>query len=162
MRNGLVHGWLRAFCLGLNTRFRGSDGHPSLMLALDCGGACNSVLYRLPPDCVDSCMTSLLEREMGWLPSAFSPRWINARAGDRTIRALTFCIDRHSGRYVSDLVPERIAEVLATAVGNHGSMAEYLYATVRHLEEVGIHDPHLWHLQSLVAAHIEAAYEVDR
>jgi cation transport protein ChaC len=162
MRNGLVHGWHRAFCLGWNTRFRGSEENPGLMLALDRGGACNGVLYRLPPDRLAESMTSLLEREMGWLPSAFPPRWVNARTGDRTIRALTFCIDRHSGRYVSGLTPQAIAQVLATAVGNRGSMAEYLYATVRHLEGIGIHDPHLWKLQALVAEQIEAAYESDR
>ena len=65
-------------------------------------------------------------------------------------------------RQFSDAMPPRIAAVLATAVGNRGSMAEYLYATVRHLEEAGIHDPHLWHLQALVAAQIEAAYEPNR
>lgn len=162
MRNGLVHGWHRAFCLGWNTRFRGSEENPGLMLALDRGGACNGVLYRLPPDRLAESMTSLLEREMGWLPSAFPPRWVNARTGDRTIRALTFCIDRHSGRYVTGLTPQAIAQVLATAVGNRGSMAEYLYATVRHLEGIGIHDPHLWQLQALVAEQIEAAYESDR
>ena len=106
-------------------------------------------------------MTSLLEREMGWLPSAFPPRWVNARSGDRTIRALTFCIDRNSGRYVSGLSNSQIATVLARAVGNRGSMAQYLHATVQHLEQVGIHDPHLWQLQSLVAEQIEAAYEAD-
>lgn len=161
-RNGLVHGWHRAFCLGWNNRFRGSDENPGLMLALDRGGACNGVLYRLPPDRIDACMMALLQREMAWLPSAFPPRWVNARSSDRTIRALTFCIDRHSGRYVSGLTDEAIAEVLAKAVGARGSMAEYLFATVQHLEAMGIHDPHLWQLQALVADHIEAAYERDR
>ena len=162
MRTGLVRGWHRAFCLGWNNRFRGSDANPGLMLALDRGGACNGVLYRLPPGKVDENMIKLLEREMGWLPSPFPPRWVNVQSSDRTIRALTFCIDRNSGRYVSGLAIERIAEVLATAVGSRGSMAEYLFATVRHLEDMGIHDPHLWQLQSLVAEQIEAAYEPDR
>lgn len=162
MRTGLVRGWHRAFCLGWNNRFRGSDANPGLMLALDRGGACNGVLYRLPSGAIEDNMTRLLEREMGWLPSPFPPRWVNVASGDRTIRAITFCIDRKSGRYVSGLTIERIAEVLATAVGTRGSMAEYLFATVRHLEEMGIHDPHLWQLQSLVADRIEAAYEPDR
>ena len=161
MRTALVRGWHRRFCLGWNNRWRGSDEYPGLMLALDRGGACKGVLYRLPPDKIESSMVQLLEREMGWLPSAFPPRWVNAQAADRTIRALTFCIDRHSGRYVSGLTVEEVADVLATAVGSRGSMAEYLFATVRHLEEIGIHDPHLWELQSLVAGRIEAAFETD-
>ncbi len=159
MRTGLVRGWHRRFCLGWNNRFRGSDQNPGLMLALDRGGACKGVLYRLPPGRITESMHLLLEREMSWLPSAFPPRWVKARSGERTIRAITFCIDRHSGRYVSGLSDQRIAQVLATAVGTRGSMAEYLYATVRHLEDIGIHDPHLWQLQALVAAEIEAAFE---
>ena len=162
MRTGLVRGWHRAFCLGWNNRFRGSDANPGLMLALDRGGACNGVLYRLPSSNIDENMVKLLEREMGWLPSPFPPRWVNVKSGDRTIRAITFCIDRQSGRYVSGLSVEQIADMLATAVGSRGSMAEYLFATVQHLEDMGIHDPHLWQLQSLVADRIEAAYEPDR
>ena len=162
MRTGLVRGWHRAFCLGWNNRFRGSDANPGLMLALDRGGACNGVLYRLPTGKIDQNMVKLLEREMGWLPSPFPPRWVNVKSGDRTIRAITFCIDRQSGRYVSGLSVEQIADMLATAVGSRGSMAEYLFATVQHLEDMGIHDPHLWQLQSLVADRIEAAYEPDR
>jgi len=161
MRTGLVRGWHRAFCLGWNNRFRGSDENPGLMLALDRGGACNGVLYRLPHGRVAEEMVKLLEREMGWTPSPFPPRWVNVKSGDRTIRAITFCIDRHSGRYVSGLSMDRIAEVLATAVGSRGSMAQYLFATVQHLEDMGIHDPHLWQLQSLVAERIEAAYAAD-
>jgi cation transport protein ChaC len=162
VRTGLVRGWHRAFCLGWNNRWRGSDENPGLMLALDRGGACNGALYRLPPGQIDENMVKLLEREMGWLPSSFPPRWVNVRSGDRTIRALTFCIDRNSGRYVSGLSVEEIADVLARAVGSRGSMAEYLFATVQHLEDMGIHDPHLWQLQHLVAERIEAAYEADR
>ncbi|UXN74694.1 gamma-glutamylcyclotransferase [Devosia sp. A8/3-2] len=71
MRTGVVRGWHRAFCPGWNNRFRGSDENPGLMLALDRGGACKGVLYRLPADRIDENLTKLLEREMGWLPSAF-------------------------------------------------------------------------------------------
>ncbi|WDR04624.1 gamma-glutamylcyclotransferase [Devosia rhodophyticola] len=159
MRTALVHGWHRSFCLGWNNRFRGSDENPGLMLALDRGGACKGVLYRLPPDRIKANMIKLFEREMGWKPSAFPPRWVNARVEDRNIRALTFCMDRNSGRYVSGLSDERVADVLATATGPRGSMAQYLFATVRHLEDMGIQDPHLWSLQSMVAERIEATYE---
>ncbi len=158
MRTGLVRGWHRSFCLGWNNRHRGSDKAPGLMLALDRGGACKGVLYRIPANAVQDNLVKLFEREMGWKPSPFPPRWVNVQSGERTIRALTFCIDRNSGRYVSGLSVDQIADVLATAVGSRGSMAEYLFATVSHLETLGIHDPHLWQLQTLVAARIEAVY----
>jgi cation transport protein ChaC len=162
IRSGTLHGWHRAFCLGWNRQHRGSETTPGLMLALDRGGSCKGALYRLPPDRRDENLIKLFEREMGWLPSAFPPRMVNVRSGERTIRALTFCIDRNSGRYVSGLTEEAIADVLARAVGTRGSMAEYLHATVEHLEQLGIHDAHLWRLQKLVAERIEAAYEAGR
>jgi cation transport protein ChaC len=161
MRTGIVRGWHRAFCLGWNTRFRGSDQAPGLMLALDRGGSCRGVLYRLPPDAVVLNLRKLLEREMSLKPSAFPPRWVNVESEEGPLRALTFCVDRRSPRYVSGLDDERIADVLATATGHRGSMAEYLFATVKHLEDMGIRDHHLWRLQELVAERIEAAYPGD-
>ncbi|MBJ6987667.1 gamma-glutamylcyclotransferase [Devosia sp. MC521] len=159
VRTGRLHGWHRRFCLGWNTGFRGSPENPGLMLALDRGGACNGALYRLPPDTRDENVQKLLEREMSWLPSSFPPRWVKVKSGDRTVRALTFCIDRHSGRYVAGLSEEQIADMLATATGTRSSMADYLYSTVSHLEDMGIHDPHMWRLQHMVAERIEAVYE---
>jgi len=41
-------------------------------------------------------------------------------------------------------------------------MAEYLFSTVEHLEQMDLHDAHLWRLQNLVAERIEAVYETDR
>jgi cation transport protein ChaC len=158
IRTAVVRGWHRAFCLGWNTRFRGSAERPGLILALDRGGACKGVLYRLPPEAVGPNLDKLLRREMLYQPVAFPPRWVTAHSPEGTVRALTFVIDRNSGRYVSGLTDEQLAEVLAHAVGSRGSMAEYLFSTVAHLEQLGIHDPHLWRLQELVADRIEAAY----
>jgi glutathione-specific gamma-glutamylcyclotransferase len=155
IRTGVVRGWHRAFCLGWNTRFRGSEENPGLMLALDRGGACKGVAYRLPPDAVETNMIKLFQREMGWKPTAFPPRWVDVVTHERRIRALTFCIDRRSPRYISGLSEKQIAQVLATAVGSRGSMVEYLFNTITHLETLGIHDPHLWRLQEMVADRIE-------
>ena len=161
-RRGLLRGWHRDFCLGWDNSFRGSDTNPALMLALDRGGSCNGMLYRLPPNRVRHGLTRLLEREMGWLPSPFPPRWVNVSTRQGTVRAVTFCIDRASGRYVSGLSIHQTADALAKAVGAWGSMAEYLLETVIHLEGLGIHDPRLWQMQSLVAERIEAIYEAGR
>jgi glutathione-specific gamma-glutamylcyclotransferase len=155
---GLLRGWHRAFCLGWNTRWRGSEENPGLMLALDRGGACKGVLYRLPSQTLEENIVKLFEREMAWKPSAFPPRWVNVAASHGNVRAITFCVNRSSGRYVTGLTPHEVAAVLAKAAGSRGSMAEYLYATVSHLEEMGLHDTHLWKLQELVAEHIEAVY----
>ena len=162
LRTGILRGWHRAFCLGWNTRFRGSDDAPGLMLALDHGGSCKGALYRLPPDAVAANLRKLLEREMSMKPSAFPPRWVSVETEQGPLRAITFCIDRNSPRYITGLSEEQIADVLAKATGSRGSMAEYLYSTVAHLEKLGIHDHHLWRLQELVADRIDAAYPMER
>jgi len=162
IRTGLLRGWHRRFCLGWNTRFRGSEANPGLMLALDRGGACKGAAYRLPPGQVVPNLLKLFEREMRYKPSAFPPRVVPVTTSDGVVQALTFCIDRNSGRYVAGLDDAAIADMLATAVGSRGSMAEYLRATVDHLEQLGIHDRHLWTLQEMVAERIEARHTLQR
>ncbi len=156
IRTGLLRGWHRSFCLGWNTRHRGSENAPGLMLALDRGGACKGALYRLPPGAEAKAVEQLCRREMSLKPSPFPPRWVNVATEDGTIRAFTFCIDRNSGRYVTGLSEAQVADALSKAVGTRGSMVEYLYNTVAHLERMGIYDSHLWRLQELVAERLDA------
>jgi cation transport protein ChaC len=149
-------GWHRSFCLGWTTVYRASIARPGLMLALDRGGECKGVVYRLPADAVEENLGKLVRREVFGRPSPVVPQWLNVRTGAGPLRAVAFVIDRKSGLYVSGLAIGDVADALATAAGERGSMADYLYSTVKHLEERGIHDRHLWHLQELVAERIES------
>jgi glutathione-specific gamma-glutamylcyclotransferase len=157
-RLALARGWRRIFCLGWDYRFRGNREQPGLMLALDRGGQCAGVAYRLPDGATKPNLDRLIRREMSMVPTAFPPRWISLETADGPVRALTFAMNRNSGRYISGLDDDTMAGVLASACGFRGSMAEYLFATVRHLEELGIRDRHLWTLQALVAEKIEQAH----
>lgn len=157
-RIGVVYGWHRAFCLGWDKRYRGNPDAPGLMLALDRGGQCRGVLHRLPEADLEANVHRLVRREMSMVPSAFPARWVNVKTGGGRLRALTFAMNRKSGRYVSGLSIDELADVLAVACGHRGSMAEYLFSTVSHLEQLGIHDRHLWSLQELVALRIEARH----
>ena len=161
-RVGIARGWHRAFCLGWDRWFRGCDERPGLMLSLDRGGQCKGVAYRLPPDAVEANLHKLLRREMRAKTAAHVPRWLTVHADGATLRAIAFVINRKGGRYVRGLSLEEIADALAVAAGPVGSMAEYLHSTVHHLEELGIHDSHLWRLQELVGERIEAAVAADR
>jgi glutathione-specific gamma-glutamylcyclotransferase len=76
-RVALARGWHRSFCLGWDRRFRGNSEQPGLMMALDRGGQCKGVVYRLPADRTEENLHSLVRREMSMVPSAFPPRWIN-------------------------------------------------------------------------------------
>lgn len=154
----LARGWHRRFCLGWDYRFRGSRDTPGLMMALDRGGQCRGVAYRLPEDTLEAELHKLMRREVSMVPSAFPWRWVDLVAADGPLRALTFAMNRKSGRYIAHLSDHELADVLASAVGFRGSMAEYLFSTVSKLEELGIHDRNLWRLQALVADRIDAAH----
>ena len=63
------------------TRFRGSSEHPGLMMALDRGGSCEGMAYRLPAEGVDAALTALIKREMPFVNSGMSARWMPLKTG---------------------------------------------------------------------------------
>jgi cation transport protein ChaC len=150
-RVGTVRGWHRSFCLGWDTRYRGNPENPGLMLSLDRGGSCKGVALMIDGARLDADLVPLLQRE-----PPLMPRWVTVATEDGPLRAIAFACDRGYVSYVGRLTPERVADHLATAVGFWGSMAEYVMNTVAGLEEIGIHDRRMWHMQELVAARIEA------
>lgn len=160
-RLAVAKGWRRKFCLGPDHRFRGSPERPGLMMALDRGGQCTGMIYRLPESGLETELHRLIRRELSQIPSAFPWRWITTRTDRGPVTALTFAMDRRNQRYVSGLNDEQTAEVLASACGFRGSMAAYLHSTVTMLESLGIHDRALWRLQQLVAERIEAEHAVN-
>jgi glutathione-specific gamma-glutamylcyclotransferase len=161
-RIGTARGWHRSFCLGI-VRWRGTADEPGLMMALDRGGQCKGVLYRLPGETLEAQLGKLFRREMSVKPPNNMPRWIAVdtpvKPGEdqERVRALAFVMNRNSRFYAGRLPFEEVADRLARACGHWGSCAEYLHNTVSHLEERGIHDRNLWRLQALVAERIAAS-----
>lgn len=157
-QQGVARGWHRRFCLGWDYRFRGCREAPGLMLALDRGGQCRGMLYKLPEEGLRAELDKLIRREQSMVPSAFPWRWIEVRTAEGSVRALSFAMDRKSPRYVAGLSDDQLADMLATAYGFRGSMVEYLYSTVAMLESLGIHDSNLWRLQEMVAERLDQRY----
>jgi len=155
-QEGVAHGWHRSFCFSA-PRFRGTPEQPGLMMALDRGGQCHGVLYKLDAGNPDATLGKLFRREFTAKPPNSMPRWIKVQGAHGPITSLAFVMNRRSSAYVGKLKPEDVAEVLASACGHWGSGAEYLYNTVRHLGERGIHDSNLWRLQQLVAERLESS-----
>ena len=159
----LLHGWHRSFCLNLNG-WRATPDQPGLMLALDRGGACNGVAFRMPEDDPHTRMVRLIEREGGFREMIPWVRWVTLRSGGESFRGLAFyCTppadQQHQGEGRLIRLPlEEQVHRLARAVGHAGSCAEYLFNTVSHLEELGIHDSYMWRLQALVADEIDALH----
>ena len=75
------------------------------------------------------------------------------------MNAIAFTADRTSILHCPELPLEELADLLASSVGFVGTMAEYLLNMITELEKAGIHDPHLWQLQTMVAERLERLRE---
>lgn len=141
-RVGRIEGWHRAFCL-VTVVGRGSPDHPGLTLALDEGGSCTGVAFRLAEEGLEHELSLLWRREM--LSGAYVPRWLDVIGpeGGRFGSAIAFTIDRTSGQYAAGLSEEETVHRLATASGAIGSAADYLFATCEGLAGHGVRDPAL-------------------
>jgi glutathione-specific gamma-glutamylcyclotransferase len=154
-RIATVRGWHRAFCYRV-ARFRGTRENPGLMLALDRGGRCKGMIFKLPPAHVSAGLNALFRREMMVKPAANVPRWMTAETDEGLVRVLGMVVNRQTPHYAGKLPLDEAASILASAAGHWGSCAEYLRETVSRLEELGIHDKSLWRLQALVAERLQA------
>ncbi len=150
-RKALVRGWRRSFCMGPTKRFRGSPSAPGRMMSLDRGGECLGFAMRMVPENMHAVLTDLLSKE-----PPVPPVWVEAETEAGKVPAIAFAIHPGFSMYSPEPPLEELADVLASAVGTRGTMAEYLLNTVTLLHEAGLHDPHLWQLQEMVAARLEA------
>ncbi|WP_433736018.1 gamma-glutamylcyclotransferase [Pseudomonas putida] len=155
-RSATAYGWHRSFCLTL-TRWRGTRELPALMLALDRGGSCQGVAFRLPAQDHFKQIGLLLVREIDANPPTNVPRWITVKTASGPLRALAFVAARDGKAYAGKLPMDKVAQVLARAAGHWGSAAQYLFRTVTMLREQGIRDRNMSRIESLVAEEIEAA-----
>ena len=148
---GRIYGHHRRFCLW--TRLgRGSPDCPGLVLALDRGGSCTGVAYRLNPDVAIAELDLLWRREMvtlayraSWL--TFHPDGHNDGAGKR---AISFVSRPERENFAGPMTLDQEADVIASASGFIGPCRDYLFDTVKALEADGISDTHLKKLQRAV------------
>ena len=151
-----AYGWHRSFCLELRD-LRGSPQQPGLMMALDRGGCCKGIVYRLSDANPRQQIGQLVHRELNSREGLHSVRWITAQAGSERIRALTFWAGPRGKAIYRNLPLGSVARTIARACGPSGSCAAYLFWTVSTLDEFGIRDRNLWRLQQLVADEIMSA-----
>lgn len=149
-RAGLVKGWRRSFCIGPDRRMRGSPSAPGRMLSLDKGGECWGVALRMAPTNLVSGLVDLLKKE-----PPHPPEWVQVHTETGQLPALAFVVNAEWEMYQPEPTEGELADILATAVGHVGSMADYVLKTVTLLEEAGIHDPHMWRMQELIAERLE-------
>lgn len=147
---GQLEDWRRSFCFWMPMG-RGTPELPGLMLALERGGSCEGIAYRLAPHQVRSELAIVWNREM--LAGVYMPQWVPITLRDgRTVTAVTFVVDTSHCQYCgSDLTMERKVHHIAFAEGRRGACRDYLINTAVHARALGIHDPYLEELMEGVA-----------
>jgi len=145
-----LRGLHRRFCL-YSMASRGTPAAPGLVLALDRGGACTGVAYRLPgPLAIDE-LHLLWRREM--VTGAYHPKWVNVTTRDkRRMVALAFAMRHGHPQYARDLDIDAQAAIIAHAAGAFGTSRDYLERTRVALVTHGIVDPYLESVAAKVMA----------
>ena len=136
-RLGSVRGWHRRFCLNL-TRGRGTPECPGLMLALDRGGACRGMAFRIAAEKVRDELLLVWRREM--LVGSYLARWVTVATEAGPVRAVTFVVNTKHARYVGRLSESEAAIRIARASGELGTCLDYFDRTVAALHAFGLRD----------------------
>tara|TARA_R110002095_G_scaffold173931_2_gene151358 strand:+ start:141 stop:722 length:582 start_codon:yes stop_codon:yes gene_type:complete len=136
-----LFGYHRSLCAWSYTH-RGTHAHPGMVLGLDRGGSCCGYAYQISAASKMAVAKYLYAREM---PTPLYRGVIHPIQLDQGIRvaALTFVVDRHSPQYAGRISTEVAAGHVRHAVGISGSSRDYLDNTISHLDQLGLHDPHL-------------------
>jgi cation transport protein ChaC len=149
-----VQGWHRRFCLRLYMA-RGSMQTPGLMLALDQGGSCDGVVFRIAGERAREELSVLWQREM--MSGTYHARWVDAITPAGPVPALTFVANREHVRYTGELSDAEAAHFIATGHGSLGSCAEYFENTAHALRDLGIEDASIARLALALKAATAAA-----
>jgi cation transport protein ChaC len=129
------------------------------MLALDRGGACRGMVFRIAAADVRHELGLLWRREM--LTGAYEARWITAQVSERPVRALTFVANRRHARYAGSLSGEETARFIATGKGRLGTCSAYFEATIAALEGLQIKDAGIERLRRAFEAQALLMPEAD-
>ena len=113
------------------------------MMSLDRGGTCSGVALRMDAgEDAHAALVDLLQKE-----PPVPPERVTAETDAGPVRAIVFAAHPEFPLYRPEPDIEELADILSSAVGHVGTMAEYLLNTVIELKRVGVHDIHLWRLQ---------------
>jgi cation transport protein ChaC len=136
IRRATLHGFHRRFCLKAEIG-RGSKAAPSLMAALDIGGECHGLAFRIPADAVNHETEILWMREM--IGEAYVPLFQTVVTPQGSVEALAFVMNRTSSRF-ADLSSAEAARIIANGKGVLGTNLEYFDNMADHVAVLGIED----------------------
>lgn len=153
VRIARLEGYSRKFCLHLPTG-RGTAEHPGLMAALDEGGVCEGLVFRIETDHLDRETEIIWRREM--LAYGYVPAFVELETEQGSLEALTFVANHEDERYLGALDPEDAAHRIATAEGMLGTNLSYIENLHKQMGVLGLHDPGCAALLERAKAHKRA------
>jgi len=139
-RLATLHGHHRALCLWSRVN-RGTPECPGLVFALDRGGSCRGMAYRLAGSAVPTFFPGLWDREMS--TRAYAPRWISCSTDQGPVKALVFIMNRENPGYIPTLPEAELLAIIQRASGINGRCTDYVIQTDQALRSVGIRDTRL-------------------
>lgn len=149
VRQATCTGYQRSFCMW-DDGARGSKQVPGLMLAMDEGGHCAGLAFRIPRDSIERETFVLFRREM--ILPVYRPVWLRLDTAAGPIDALTFVANRGHTDIRPGLPLAQQARMIARAEGMLGRNIDYLTDLYDHLELLGVEDPYVSDLHALTRA----------
>ncbi|MCP4317587.1 MAG: gamma-glutamylcyclotransferase [Hyphomicrobiales bacterium] len=139
-----VPGYQRAFCLKDELGARGTLEVPGLMAALDTGGECTGLAFRIAKEHLEKETEILWRREM--VTGVYVPTIVHGATTQGDVKCVTFVANHKASRIRSDLTREEKVRYLATGSGVLGTSLEYIENLADHLLALEIDDPYVFSL----------------
>lgn len=136
----------RALCV-YSVHYRGSSARPGLVFGLDRGGTCEGMAFRVAAGDAEATRAYLRAREQ--VTGVYRARDLRVQLLEgrgQNVQALGYIADREHPQYAGALSLACQAAIVRRAVGAMGRNLDYVMSTLRHLQELGIHDPDLHRL----------------
>lgn len=154
-RPARLTGYHRAFCI-YSIHYRGTQRQPGLVLGLDRGGVCDGMAFRVVPERCEETLAYLRRRELvyGVYREAVVPVDIAHARGEplHTVWAVTYIAERAHPAYAGCLPLSREAHLIRRSAGRGGTNLDYFLSTLRHLRDLGINEPRLDRLLTVMGA----------
>jgi glutathione-specific gamma-glutamylcyclotransferase len=137
----LLRGAHRSLCI-YSHRHRGTPDRPGLVFGLVRGGSCRGMAFEVEASNWVRVHDYLNAREMDSGIYVEAMRRISLSDG-RAVTALAYVVDEAHVQYAGKLAVTEQLQLVRAGVGESGPNPEYVLATARHLQQLGIRDRNL-------------------
>lgn len=162
VRRATLVGYRRCFCV-YSTHHRGNEQRPGLVLGLDRGGTCHGLAFRIAAERRIETLDYLTAREQisGTYRDTLVPVSLEGEPRQEVL-ALAYIVERRHPSYAGRLSLADQARLIRGACGISGPNLDYLINTIAHLDSLGIDEPELRRLLSIIGPQFSRGQFSDR